>query len=203
MEFYGFAKDILVPGLAPLVAAFSLIVTFYFDRRRTRAQQENEIENAARAIYRDSLLLREQYQMIGYTRRSEEEIDNERYVVTESASKRIFKNLYNNPDIYNRYLDGFHIKIEKNMINYEKLPLIVSELEFRLEKIRRTTHPDFFIMFGYEFFIYAGAESTESRKECTEALREISKTRPEIFENLFNPDSSQTAKWLREEGRKR
>ena len=135
MDFYGLAKDILVPLAVPIVLASSLIVTFYFDRRRVRREQENEIENAARVIYRDAFFLREQYNVMLITWHYNKKIDPERYTVIESTSERIFKNLYGNPAVYKRYFKGFHLEIQKNTLNYKKLPYVLSELEIRIKSI--------------------------------------------------------------------
>ncbi len=199
MDFYDLAKDILVPLLAPTVAAFSLIGAFYFDRRRARIARETEIENAAGAIYRDAIFLKNQYNAIMAAWYYDKKIEPERCTVAEATSKRIFKNLYVSPYVYKKYFMGFHLEIQENTINYEKLPHVLSELEIRIKNIKKTNKSDLLLMFCVELLIYAGAECKKNRDNSTNELREISKKEPEIFRRLWS-ESPDAALWLTEPG---
>lgn len=186
MDYYDIAKDILVPLVAPTVAASALIFTFYLDRRRIRTRQKNEIENSARAIYRDALFLREHYRLIMLALLFNEKVAPERYTVAEAAFERIFKSLYGNPSVYDQYFKGVHLKIKEGEINLEKLPLMLSEFEVRGKTIRQDNKADPFFMFGNALLIYAGTEDKDVREESAEILSVISEKKPELFERFWS-----------------
>lgn len=186
MNIYDFAKEILVPLLAPTVAASSLIITFRLDRRRIRREHENQIENAARAIYRDALSLRHQYAKLVMSWHDRKEIAPERYDLIESTGERIIKNLYDNPFVYERYFQGFQFKVPQDKPNKEGILSLLGEMEIGLKSMRRVKEPNNIFIFGYELLIYAGANNKETRDKAERYLLGFIKDNPEYLRSLFS-----------------
>jgi hypothetical protein len=179
-------KDVLIPVLSPFVAVLTLALFVRQERRKLTIQRETELDIAARSIYRDLRLLRDEYQLLGLMIGKGESVEAERISTIQNTSQRIFKYLLEDPAVFEVYFLKPKARVKRT-----KLPLLLGELQIKLTTSTTSLKIDTFVLFGVYLLLYIYDKNPKSSLETQQILDQIAETSPEFYGAFWdlNPEA--------------
>jgi len=120
--------------------------------------------------------------MLGLKDVKKEEIETERKEVIKNASSRVYKQLVENPEIFEQYF----IRSNERGINREKLPLLIGETEVRILSSVEKGTVDLFALFGIYVMLFLYESDKEKIGEHKRVINELRQADTKLYDAFIN-----------------
>ena len=163
----GILKDAIIPLLSPLIAVVTLILFVRHERKKLELKRKEEVNQIAKSIYRDLLYLREQWQLFGLeTREKKEDYKEERIDLLRDIFKRIRKNIFDKPEIWEIYFTNIKTRVDDN-----KIFLLLGEME--IDFARKNLEFNKFIFYAIYKLLYYWEKDINKKEELENIINMI------------------------------
>jgi hypothetical protein len=205
-------RYVIVPFVSAIVAALGIILPLALvarnerikiglqretDRKKAKEEREEEqqqlerkrsqeradqIASAVQATHRDALLLRELVKVLSLKETTQEDVTNQELATLRSARKRLFKGVYENPELFATLIPS-ELQSGRRL---EKLMLLLGVLESRLRDFEENHRYNSVMMFGLDFLIrVVDPESLHlDTKEALQIIAESDEDARALYEEL-------------------